>query len=114
MDPIQVKMGEWIWLENGPYFGIPIGNFIGWFLVTIIVTGIFRSFEFFRPMEYKDDKTIFIIPVIGYGVLALSFAISAIKYQIHNLAIYGILFMMPIVLFNLILFKKWYQKRGYQ
>jgi hypothetical protein len=33
LDPIAVSFGFWRWEESGPYFGIPSGNFIGWFVV---------------------------------------------------------------------------------
>jgi len=110
MDPLQVQSGSWIWLEGGPYFGVPIGNFIGWFIVTIIVTGIFRTFEFFSIKETKQDKTVYIIPVICYGVLAICFALDAIKHQMQDLAVIGSMLMLPIVMFNVILFIKWKRK----
>lgn len=111
MDPLQVQSGGWRWLEGGPYFGVPIGNFIGWFIVTIIVTGIFRTFEyFFSIKKAKYDKTVYIIPVISYGVLAISFALGAIKHQMQGLAVVGSLLMLPIAIFNVILFIKWKKK----
>jgi uncharacterized membrane protein len=33
LDPIAVSLGFWQWEETGLYFGIPSGNFIGWFVV---------------------------------------------------------------------------------
>lgn len=111
MDPLQVQSGSWRWLEGGPYFGVPIGNFIGWFLVTIIVTGIFRTFEyFFSTKDTKHDKAVYIIPVICYGALAISFALDAIKHQMQGLAILGSVLMLPIVMFNVILFINWKKK----
>lgn len=108
MDPLQVKGGNWQWLEAGPFFGVPTGNFIGWFTVTIIVTGIFRSLEYFFPAkEEKYDKAIFIIPVIGYGALAIYFAIHAVMFQMPDLAVIGCLLMFPTFIINLFLFRKW-------
>ncbi len=112
MDPIQVKIGGWKWLEGGPYFGIPIGNFVGWFLVTIIVTGIFRVLEYFYPIkEEKYRKSVFVIPVLGYGILALSFALMASKYQMFSLILIGSLFMLPQVILNLIFFNGYEKKK---
>ena len=111
MDPLQVQSGGWRWLEGGPYFGVPIGNFIGWFIVIIIVTGIFRTFEYLFPIkETKYDKTVYIIPVTGYGALAISFALKAIQHQMQDLAVIGSALMLPIVIFNVILFIKWKKK----
>lgn len=107
MDPLQVKAGSWTWLEGGPYFGIPIGNFIGWFLVTIIVTGLFRVGEYFKPLAVKKElKSVFIIPVLGYGLLYLSFLASAIKIKMLNLALIGSLTMLPVVTSNFFLLTK--------
>lgn len=34
-DPMQsTVLGDWIWREGGAYFGVPIHNFIGWFVAT--------------------------------------------------------------------------------
>jgi len=29
MDPLGVWKGAWTWVNGGPYFGVPIGNFVG-------------------------------------------------------------------------------------
>ena len=29
-------LGQWIWKDGGPYFGIPIQNFFGWFIETLV------------------------------------------------------------------------------
>jgi len=111
MDPIAVRQGNWKWLEGGSYFGIPIGNFIGWFVVVIIATGIFRSVEYFFPKkEIQYDKSVFIIPVLEYGLLAVSFCFMAIQFKIHDLAFLGSLLMLPTVILNLILYRRY--KKG--
>jgi len=112
MDPLQVESGSWSWPAGGPYFGVPVGNFTGWFLVVVLVTGIFRIFEYFFPKKVsEDDRSFFIIPVLGYGALAISFAIDALKYEMVPLAIIGSLFMQSIVGLNVILFWRWRAKR---
>ena len=112
LDPVSVKMGSWKWLVKGPFFGIPIGNFFGWFTVSIMVTGLFRSFEYFFPSpKTKYNKTIFIIPVLYYGILTLFLASSSIKLQMYDLAILGSVLMLPTVILNLFLYKK-YQLRN--
>ena len=112
MDPLLTHSGFWIWLNGGSYFGIPIGNFIGWFIVTIIVTGIFRTFEYFIPQKSTEvNKSI--LPVVCYGALCVSFIFYAINIQLPELALIGSLVMMPIVVINLIFFVNWKKKRDY-
>lgn len=114
MDPLQVRAGSWTWLDGGPYFGIPIGNFIGWAIVTIITTGLFRLYEYFEPTVVDESlKSVFIIPVLGYGLLYLNFLASAIKINITSLAFIGSLTMLPVVLFNLYLFTKFIKSKKY-
>lgn len=108
MDPIQVKAGTWQWLDGGIYFGVPLGNFFGWFLTTIIVTGIFRFMEYLLPAkDDAKDTSVFILPTIAYGMLAISFSISAIQYRLYSLAIIGLFLMVPIVITNLYLYLKY-------
>ncbi|MCX6993175.1 MAG: carotenoid biosynthesis protein [Kiritimatiellaeota bacterium] len=107
MDPLEVYAGNWRWLEGGPYYGIPVGNFIGWFCVTAIATAAYRSFEYFVPnKEPTYDKSVFVIPVLLYGILSLCFAMAAIKHQMLGLALLGSILMMPTVIVNLLLFRK--------
>lgn len=106
MDPLRVKEGSWVWLNGGPYFGIPIGNFVGWALVTVIATGLFRIYEYFKPVVIdKKLKSVFIIPVLGYGMIYLNLLSSAIKINLMSLVLIGSLTMLPLVVFNLFLFK---------
>lgn len=37
MDPMMVRGGHWIWEVEGPYFGIPLQNYWGWWLTTFTV-----------------------------------------------------------------------------
>lgn len=111
MDPLEVKAGAWHWLEGGAYYGIPIGNFVGWFLVTIIVTGTYRLFEYLTSStRSKIDKKIFLIPVISYSAMCLYFAVSAISAQLLSLIVVGLAVMLPTVIVNLLLFNAWNSK----
>lgn len=40
LDPQMVLWGFWEWQQPGLYFGIPLINFLGWFLVSAIITAI--------------------------------------------------------------------------
>lgn len=113
MDPLSVHAGSWKWLDGGPYFGVPIGNFIGWFIVTVVVTCIVRLYEYFNPQAKKEsiNKSVFLIPLIGYGAMALSFTDSALEIGMKNLVIIGICVMLPTVIINLFLFMKWRNKK---
>lgn len=107
MDPIMVASNNWTWISGGSYFGIPLGNFLGWFIVTIISTGIFRVYEFNFPLKITTaPKSILLIPVVGYGLLALLFLVLALSFNLANVAIVGVLIMLPIVLINLFFYAR--------
>ncbi|CAJ35357.1 carotenoid biosynthesis protein [Methanocella arvoryzae] len=45
MDPIASTVHQlWIWTNPGPYFGVPIMNFFGWFLVVFIFFQIYSIY----------------------------------------------------------------------
>ena len=40
IDPIFVFLGIWIWVTPGIYYGIPLSNFVGWFLTGLITSSV--------------------------------------------------------------------------
>jgi len=42
LDPQMVGRGLWAWEDTGAYFGIPVLNYLGWWLVAIMITLIVR------------------------------------------------------------------------
>ena len=108
LDPLMVFHAKWFWPGGGPYFGIPVGNFVAWFLVTIVTTGIFRVFEWrFAQQPKQVEKSVYVTPVVAYAALCGSFAALAIDADLHDLVIIGSAAMMPIVCVNLLCFLFW-------
>lgn len=105
LDPIGVRLEIWSWQVNGSHFGTPLGNFRGWFLTTIIATGLFRLFEYFYPHKIKwTDDSVRLIPVLGYALLCFGLCIKAIELELPSLAVVGFLAMSPITVINFTLF----------
>lgn len=51
VDPISSTLqGLWVWTTPGAYFGVPISNFFGWFLV------VYLFFQIFAFYVYRYDK----------------------------------------------------------
>ena len=57
LDPIAVDEKRWGWDKPGMYYGVPILNFIGWFLVPIII--LFLFLQFFKP-EHNSNISSFL------------------------------------------------------
>ncbi|NTU72859.1 carotenoid biosynthesis protein [Candidatus Roizmanbacteria bacterium] len=114
MEPLQVQFGTWRWLSSGLYYGVPIGNFIGWFIVAVIASGIYRVYEYrLSPVKKLMRKESILIPVCCYLATYLSFMIVALKNNMSLPAIIGSLAMAPGILVSVGLFIRWkYRKRG--
>ncbi len=113
MDPLLVMAGNWTWLEGGSYYDIPVGNFVGWFMVATISTGVFRVSEYFFPREsISNNQSILLIPVVGYGILCLALVSLALMVQLPKLALIGFFAMFPIVIANIIQFTRWRRRVG--
>ena len=107
MDPIQVKNGAWIWLQKGPYFGIPLTNFSGWFLVAGLTSAIFRTIQYWFPTHDKTlPPSVLLIPVLSYGFMALSFAVSAFLDGMVGLMIIGLSVTLPQTILSLFTYYK--------
>ena len=50
-DPIMSTVeGNWIWKNGGPYFGVPISNFFGWFVTVYLV---FQCFALYLAIFFR-------------------------------------------------------------
>ncbi len=90
MDPVATRLGKWTWTTGGSYFGVPIGNFVGWFCVAILVTGTFRLYEYYRPQPTpKWDKSIILLPVLGYLLVSIAFLADGLRLHMWTLSFVG-------------------------
>ncbi len=46
-------MKAWVWVEGGPYFGIPFGNYFGWMFLTTLVLVLYR----------RSQHTLLLVPL---------------------------------------------------
>lgn len=53
MDILRATVeGRWVWIDGGPHFGIPVSNYLGWFLVTWLM---FQSFAIYLRRRPADS-----------------------------------------------------------
>jgi putative membrane protein len=74
MDPVMVQeVKAWVWTKPGPYFGIPIHNFIGWFATTFLIAVVSELLE--HRLELKPlgrlHRGVIALPLVGYGMLCI-------------------------------------------
>jgi uncharacterized membrane protein len=76
IDPVLSgpNVKAWIWEQGGPYFGIPLQNYIGWMLTTLTVYLVYRLFERRSSPRPIGPLTTAVaaMPLIAYGSIMIS------------------------------------------
>src|SRR5215813_5218393 len=67
--------GAWIWRDGGGYFGVPLSNFLGWYLCVFTIYLMFalylqRSAEWPRATNLRDRST-WTLPALMYAAVML-------------------------------------------
>ncbi|MBI9107473.1 MAG: carotenoid biosynthesis protein [Spirochaetales bacterium] len=97
-DPIHSTVLEsWIWKSGGPFWGVPLSNYLGWFITVYI---IFQIFAIYLYREAKDEPTnqnrvFWFIPPIMYLGIALEFILDPF-FKTGNKNIYWSMFLGTI------------------
>ena len=75
VDPLSVLGGRWFlgrifWYDPpGPYFGVPISNYLGWYLVASVSIAIFQALDF-RLNRRLPGKPLGVLPALPSRALA--------------------------------------------
>jgi len=109
LDPVSVAPGVagWVWIGGGEYFGVPISNFIGWFLVAFIATFFFRLYLFTIEKErYKNIFTpyIYMYMVLLYLIYLFIHGFIAISLLHNEYVLIGVAAMLPFCLIAMLWF----------
>ncbi|MBI5680310.1 MAG: carotenoid biosynthesis protein [Methanobacterium sp.] len=93
VDPISSTLqGLWIWTYPGAYFGVPISNFFGWFLVVYLFFQIFAlylsKYDTIKPKKASklSNKPYWAESAAIYGITALG-TILSIFYQYNDITV---------------------------
>ncbi len=110
LDPVLVHFGNWKWINPGVYFGIPVGNFLGWAIVTSFLTGSFRIFEYNFPSGIKITNPLFsLFPIICLLILFLLVIGVSVREGLYLLIPVVVATMLPIIMANFYSFFVWGQ-----
>ncbi len=95
MDPIMAAGHNWIWDVAGPYFGIPLQNFAGWWLTVFVTFALYLVLSARLP---HAAATGFDRPaLLAYLTTALGIVLSSFVISLGNLALIGFFAMIPWV-----------------
>lgn len=99
IDPVAVRGEEWFlgkvffYPEGGVYFGVPLSNFVGWFLVGFAILASYRFFSlrFIRshpPLRYPQLGPYFYYSILAF-MWVVSIAIGEFVLTLTGLAIHS-------------------------
>jgi uncharacterized membrane protein len=72
MDPVwSTILHAWIWLRGGSYFGVPVSNFVGWYLGVYVIYQIFALYLSGRPVPSAS------LPAHFWGLAVVFYSVSA-------------------------------------
>ncbi len=94
MDPARVHTGMWIWEVDGPYFGVPLRNFAGWWMTALVALLLFQLLAHYTPSPHRDarfDR----LAVVSYGLIALAEVVSALILGLEGPALAGFFATLP-------------------
>ncbi len=95
LDPVAVNMKKyWTWEKGSAYFGIPIRNFLGWYVVGLVGMLLFSLFDHPKGITFN---ILYLLPILFYG----SFITNALALYNMNkkMAVIGAL---PAVLWTIL------------
>lgn len=79
MDPSASTVQKWwIWESGGGFFGVPVSNYLGWFLTVYVFMQLFALYLRARaPVpELLQPKSYFIQAIAIYAIVALGFVLT--------------------------------------
>jgi putative membrane protein len=99
MDPMMVKGGHWVWEVNGPYFGIPLQNFSGWWLTTFVTFAVFLWLG--KPVfpDHSDSK-FDRLAILLFVITSLGSISAALIGGLGGAALAGFFAIFPWMLFG--------------
>jgi uncharacterized membrane protein len=105
-DPAVVALQPpgWVWVGGGPYFNIPISNFIGWFFVTFFAIALFRFYEALKSESFDGARSIDVFVPVIYLAYLLGQVSQALHIGHPEFALIGFSSMFPFILFTALVF----------
>jgi uncharacterized membrane protein len=72
LDPVWANVAvAWVWKDGGPFFGVPVSNFLGWFLTVYVIYQLFALYLRNRVMPPQAPGH-WRLPIFFYAVTAAS------------------------------------------
>jgi putative membrane protein len=79
MDPtVSTLGGWWVWEKGGGFFGVPLSNYLGWFLTVFVFMQIFAIYlgRWGRKEISPQPKGYFMQAIAMYAIVAMQFVVN--------------------------------------
>ena len=97
MDPVAVAAGEWRWRKVGHYFGVPVSNFVGWFITGLITMACF-SLAIQGWQDYHQIHRGLAENLLVYVLITLQAALRGAVYGIPKASLISLPLTLGLVL----------------
>jgi uncharacterized membrane protein len=80
LDPGASTIGKaWIWIDGGAFFGVPIQNFVGWYLTVFLFLALFSWYQSTRPVRECQSRDSWTQAIIMYFFLGLRYPLIYVR-----------------------------------
>ena len=100
LDPIAVDEGRWSWDTPGKYYGVPIKNFIGWFINCRLILLLFSMISSSHVIANPYVKYIEFAPGILFVILPAIAARPCFERNLNIAGIIGLLFTIILLIMS--------------
>ena len=106
MDPMMSAGGHWVWEVEGAYFGIPLQNYLGWwltvfvtFILFLVIGRVTNEFVTTNGEHRSNDFSRYDrLAILSYTFTAMSSIAIDFRYGMGGPAMVGLFAMLPWVL----------------
>ncbi len=80
IDPSMAESGVWTWAQEGPYFGVPFQNYLGWIITSFCVYLAYRLWERKHWLGPSPAETVWglrYLPLLVYAALVPGYMVGA-------------------------------------
>ena len=79
IDPMASTInGSWIWRDGGSYFGVPVSNFLGWYLTVYVFFQCFALYARSQAGAYAKTSGYWATPLLAYTSIIIAPILSLI------------------------------------
>lgn len=93
LDPLMTYRSHWIWEADGAYYGVPLQNFLGWWLTAFAILGTFCLFRLRKGSKQERDANFDWLAIAFYAITGAGHVADAWIAGLAGAALIGLIAM---------------------